>query len=114
MPGTIVVLVQEDPHQTHLAAEGLRIALGLSTGPNPLTIILLGSACSLLTDEAIEALDGEIIEKHLPVIQELEIPILVPDGTLSEFAVDPSFSVQEVSSQYISSFLMTADKVLIF
>ena len=44
MPEKIVVLLREDPMTTGRPVEGLRIALGLSTGSNPLTIILLGKA----------------------------------------------------------------------
>ena len=40
----IVVLICEDPITSHRPVEALRIALGLSTGPNPITIVFMGKA----------------------------------------------------------------------
>ena len=69
MPKQLIVLIRVDPNQTHRASEALRIALGLSTGPNPISIILLNNARQLVSDDAYDLPDGEILEKHLPVIQ---------------------------------------------
>lgn len=113
-PPGIVILVQENPYQTHRAAEGVRIALGLSTGPNPLTLILTNQARLILTEEAPETIDGEILEKHLPVIKDLEIPIVVPVDTRSHFSIDPDFSIQEASTSEIAALLSNADRVLVF
>jgi hypothetical protein len=113
-PPTIVVLIQTDPSSTHRAAEGIRIALGLSTGPNPLTIILLGKALILLTDEAFDSTEGEILEKHLPVIQELEIPILIPEGSQSTLSLDTNFAIQENSLQELGKILASVDRTLVF
>jgi hypothetical protein len=114
MPHNVVVLIREDPSKTHRPAEGLRIALGLSTGPNPLKIILIGRACLLLTEEACDLVDGEILEKHLPVIQELELPIIVPEGSEEEYSFDQGFSIMQSSLREISSLLAGADRVLVF
>lgn len=111
---SVVVVIQEDPMKTHRAAEGLRIALGLSTGPNPLTIILLSHALSLLTDEAAEAVAADILEKYLPVVQELGIPIVIPEGSLARFPIDPEFAVRETSLSNIASLVSHADRVLVF
>ena len=113
MPEKIVVLLREDPMTTGRPVEGLRIALGLSTGPNPLMIILLGKSRLLLTDDALEVKDAEILEKHLPVIQELEIPLVIPKGSSEEYAIDPAFSVQEASIQEIHTHLFDAHRVMV-
>jgi hypothetical protein len=105
MPKNLVVLIREDPSLTHRASEALRIALGLSTGSNPLSIILLDNA---------RHLDGEILEKHLPVIKNLEIPILIPIDSRKNFSLDEKFTIQESSPSQIASLIAQADRVLTF
>ena len=114
MPLSIVVLIREDPRKTYRPAEGLRIALGLSTGTNPITIILTEWGPYLLTEEASETVGGELLEKHLPVIQELKIPILIPEGTMAKFSIDPGFSVLESSPPQMAALVRKADRVLAF
>ncbi len=110
----IVILICEDPTKSHRPVEGLRIALGLSTGPNPLTIVVMGKARLLLTDEISDVIDAEILEKHLPVIQELNINILLPTGSQTEFSIDPDFSIAENSTSEIASLISQANRVLVF
>ena len=114
MSKNLVVLIKEDPEKTHRASEAIRIALGLSTGPNPLTIVLLDKARLLISEEAYELPDGEMLEKYLPAIQNLEIPIIVPRGSKEAFSLDAEFSVQESEASQISSMLCDAERVLVF
>lgn len=114
MPLQIAVLISEDPTTTHRPVEALRIALGLSTGPNPLVIVFVGKARIILTEDLSDVIDSEILEKHLPVIQELRIPIVLPEGSRNEYAIDPGFSVSEKSVFNISTMIVQADRVLIF
>lgn len=114
MPKELVVIIREDPSKTHRASEALRIALGLSTGPNPISIILLDNARELVSEEAYDLPDGEILEKHLPVIKNLEIPIIIPIGSREKFTIDEEFSIQESSTSQIASLLGKADRVLTF
>ena len=114
MPKQVVVLIREDPTKSHRASEAIRIALGLSTGPNPLSIILLDNARQLVSDEAYDLPDGEILEKHMPVIKNLEIPIFLPIGSKDSFPIDQEFTIQESSSAQIASLLEQADRVLTF
>jgi hypothetical protein len=67
-----------------------------------------------LTEEACDLVDGEILEKHLPVIQELELPIIVPEGSEEEYSFDQGFSIMQSSLREISSLLAGADRVLVF
>ncbi len=113
MSKKIVVLLREDPMTTGRPVEGLRIALGLSTGTNPLTIVLLGKARMLLTDDPLDVQDAEILEKYIPAIQELEIPLVIPEGSSKEFSIDTGYSVQEASLQEIHSRLFEAHRVLV-
>ncbi|MDH5428323.1 MAG: hypothetical protein OEY57_09145 [Nitrospirota bacterium] len=114
MSKQVVVLIREDPTKSHRASEAIRIALGLSTGPNPISIILLENARQLVSDEAYDLPDGEILEKHLPVIKNLEIPIFLPIGSHDSFPIDQEFTIQESSSAQLASLLEQADRVLAF
>ena len=108
-----VVLLREDPMTTGRPVEGLRIALGLSTGSNPLTIILLGKARILLTEDALDVVDADILEKYLPAIQDLNIPLLVPKCSSEEYSLSPEFTVEEICSSKIQSHLCDAHRVLV-
>ena len=110
----IVVLICEDPIKSHRPVEALRIALGLSTGPNPITIVLMGKARLLLTEDTSEVIDTEILEKHLPVIQELKIPILLQEGDHDENSFAPELSISKASILEISTIISQANKVLVF
>jgi len=114
MPKNLVVLIRENPEQTHRASEAIRIALGLSTGPNPVTIVLLEKARLLVSEDVYDLPDGEMLEKYLPAIQNLEIPIVVPTGSREIISLDAEFAVQESSSSQISSLLSNAERVLVF
>ncbi len=114
MPKQLVVLIRDDPTTSHRASEAIRIALGLSTGPNPISIILLNNARQLVTDDAYDLPDGEVLEKHLPVIKNLEIPIFLPLGSRDSFPIDDEFTIQESSSSQMATLLQQADRVLAF
>ncbi len=114
MPKHLVVLIREDPAQTHRASEAIRVALGLSTGTNPLSIVLLDQARQLISEDAYDLPDGEILEKHLPVIKNLEIPVIVPIGSRDQFLLDEEFAIQECSQSQIASMVTEADRVLAF
>lgn len=114
MAKQLVVLIREDPSNTHRASEAIRIALGLSTGPNPISIILLDNARQLVSEDAYDLPDGEILEKHLPVIKNLEIPIIIPIGSREIFSIDEEFTIQESSTSTMATILEQADRVLAF
>ncbi len=114
MPKNLVVLIREDPEESHRASEAIRIALGLSTGPNPLTIVLLDKARLLISEDAYDLPDGEMLEKYLPAIQNLEIPIIVPTGSREMYCLDTEFTIREQESTQISSVLSEAERILVF
>ena len=114
MAPSILVLIQSNPLVTHRPTEGLRIALGLSTSTTSLTIVLLEQARLLLTRQASDVVDAEILERHLPVIQELQLAIVVPAGSSADFTMDQDFAIREVSQSEITSLLYQADRVLVF
>jgi hypothetical protein len=115
MPPRVIVVIREDPRKTHRAVEALRIALGLSTGGNPLTVVLLNEA-PLLLSEGLEdeIVDGEILEKYLPSFKQLKIPFTVPLGTGERFELDPDFRVTESPAEDIHASIASSDRVLVF
>lgn len=114
MPKNLVVLIREDPTHTPRASEAMRIALGLSTGPNPIKIVLLDNARHLISDDAYDLPDGEILEKYLHAIKNLELPIVVPIGSGKTFSLDQDFTIQESTPSQIASLVSQADRVLTF
>ena len=111
---TIAVVIRDDPRKTHRPVEGLRIALGLSTGPNPLTVILLDHASLLLTEEPDDLVDGDILEKHLPAIKELELQFVVPTGTRTRLSFDADLRIREASNAEIAGLIGQSNRVLVF
>lgn len=114
MPPSIVTVIREDPRKTPRAVEALRIALGLSTGDNPLTIVLLDQAPRLLSEDLDDIQDGDILEKYLPSFKHLKIPFVVPPGAQSSFALDDEFTVREAPEEETTSLVSAADRTLVF
>lgn len=111
---SVTVVIREDPQKSHRAAEALRIALGLSTGDNRLTVVLLGKAPLLLTEEADDLVDGEILGKHLPVLKELRIPFVLTHEAMESFSPIPGFATRGASSEEIAALVQRSDRVLAF
>lgn len=114
MPPSIVVVIHEDPRKTHRAVEALRIALGLGVGDNPLTVVLLDNAPSLLAEGQDDVIDAEILEKYLPSLKQLQIPFVVPLGARAQFDLDPDFKILEATPPEIESLVSASDRVLVF
>ena len=114
MPASIVVVIQEDPRKSGRAVEALRIALGLGSGENPMMVILLNQAPFLLSEDTDDIVDGDILEKHLPVFKELNIPFLLELNSRSRFSLDTDFEMREVAASEITTTIATADHVLVF
>ena len=111
---SIVVVIREDPTKTHRAVEALRIALGLSTGSNPLTVVLLGQAALLLSEDRDALVEVDILEKHLPVLQELEIPFVAEEGVRDRVGIEDGWSLEERAPDRIADLIAQADRVLVF
>jgi sulfur relay (sulfurtransferase) DsrF/TusC family protein len=114
LPSSIVVVIQEDPQKSGRAVEALRIALGLGAGENPMTVVLLNQAPLLLSEDTDDIADVDILEKHLPVFKELNIPFLLEQDSRSRFSLDTDFTMREASESDIANTIATADRVLVF
>jgi hypothetical protein len=114
MSPSVLVVIHGDPLKTHRPVEALRIALGLSTGDNPLTVVLLDRSPLLLTDETGELMDAEILEKYLPSLKQLKVPFVVPVGAHAGFRFDSGFDVRAASAREIEELVSSADRILAF
>lgn len=112
----IVVLIALDPMKSHRAVEAFRIALGLGSHNEgkDVSLILSGRAPFLLAEDTTDIVDGEILEKHLPVFIEWGTPF-----SIASDAEIPPLYIQDcvtkpITPHEIANTLETADRVLIF
>lgn len=113
MAKTVAVVIREDPRQTHRPVEALRIALGLVAGNHHTTVVLLEEAARLLTDDTEDVIDGEILEKYLPSIAQLEVPFVL-EASSDPTAVRGEFIVRYEKPEEIRRFLQTVERTLVF
>lgn len=115
MPPTVLVLIKTDPMKSHRAVEGLRIALGLVSGEHPVSIVLLDRAALLLSEDADDLVDGDILPKYLPVFKELDQTFFVEEKAFKASALEESdYSIEPVSMERISKLIAQAGRFLVF
>ncbi|HRI37865.1 MAG TPA: hypothetical protein PLO50_04850 [Nitrospira sp.] len=113
MAKNVAVVIQEDPRITHRPVEALRIALGLVAGSHTTTVILLGEAVRLLTNDIDDVVDLDILEKYLPSIEQLDIPFIVPK-VFDISRLSGKFLVHCESEDGIASVIQSMDCTLVF
>jgi hypothetical protein len=113
MSKRVAVVIAEDPTRTHRPVEALRIALGLCAGDHETTIVLLGTAPRLLTDDTDDVIDVDILEKYRPSLGQLAVPFIV-ESSASTDAILKEFPVTQKSPGQIRSFLQSCDRTLVF
>lgn len=113
MAKRVAVVIGEDPTTTHRPVEALRIALGLCAGDHETTVVLLGKAPLLLTDETDDVVDVDILEKYRPSFAQLDVPFIVESGTATDALCD-EFSVTHKSPKEIRLLLQAVDRTLVF
>src|SRR5206468_2289151 len=113
MAKRIAVVIAEDPTRTHRPVEALRIALGLCAGDHDTTVVLLGKAPLLLTDETDDVVDVDILEKYRPSFAQLAVPFVIESGSRVGIHL-PEFSVVRKASGEIRELLQSADRTLVF
>lgn len=112
----IVVLIAVDPMKSHRAVEALRIALGLGSHNEgkDLNLILSGRAPFLLAEDTSDIIDGEILEKHLPVFIEWGTPFAIATDAGAPPRYIQGCVTKPINPREITGALATADRVLIF
>lgn len=113
MSKSVAVVIAEDPIKTHRPVEALRIALGLCAGDHETTIVLLGRAPLLLTDEIEDVVDVDILEKYRPSLAQLGVPFIVEAGMVTA-PILKEFSVTTKSALEIRHLLQSCDRTLVF
>lgn len=113
MSKRVAVVIAEDPTKTHRPVEALRIALGLCAGDHETTIVLLGRAPLLLTDDTEDVVDVEILEKYRPSLAQLSVPFIIESGTITDVILE-EFPVTQKSAKEIRSLLQSYDRTLVF
>jgi hypothetical protein len=113
MSKNIAVVIQEDPRHTHRPVEALRIALGLAAGSHKTTVVLLGEAARLLSEETDDIVDVDILEKYLPSLMHLEIPFLLERGSSHPHLRD-GFRTGYETDEDIRRFVLSMDSTLVF
>ena len=98
---------------THRPVEALRIALGLSSGEHDTTIVLLGEATRLLTNDVDDVVDVEILEKYRPSLQQLGVPFWVEKDSAMETML-PGFTIFHRSTKEIRALLNSSERSLVF
>lgn len=113
MSKRVAVVIAEDPTKTHRPVEALRIALGLCAGEHETTIVLLGRASLLLTDETDDVIDVDILEKYRPSLAQLGVPFILESSAQTD-ALLREFAVSQKSAEEIRSLLTSYDRTLVF
>ena len=113
MPKRVAVVIGEDPTKTHRPVEALRIALGLCAGDHHTTVVLLGKAPLLLTDETDDVVDVEILEKYRPSFTQLAVPFVIESDSQVGVPLH-EFSVVRNTPGEIRELLQSADRTLVF
>lgn len=113
MSKRVAVVIAEDPTKTHRPVEALRIALGLCAGDHETTIVLLGKAPLLLTEETDDVVDVDILEKYRPSFAQLAVPFVV-ESTSPIDAFLEEFSVTHKTAGEIRRLLHSTERTLVF
>lgn len=77
------------------------------------TVVLLGEAVRLLGDEIDDIRDVEILERYLPVIEQLKISFILPDA-LDQIPVRDVFTIRRETDETINDFVRSIDCALVF
>jgi len=96
------------------AVEALRVALGLGSHNEgrDLSIVLGGRAPYLLAEDTSDVVDGEILEKHLPVFLEWGTPFAIePDAEIPPRYVQGIATIP-ISYSRLVEMIFQADKVI--
>ncbi len=113
MPKNLAVVIREDPRISHRPVEALRIALGLAAGSHKTTVVLLGEAVRLLSENSDDIVDVDILEKYLPSLEHLEVPFLLRrDG--SSLEIRTGFHTRYETDEAIRQFVQSVDSTLVF
>lgn len=77
----VLVLISLDPRQSHRANEAMRIGLGIVSGENEVTFVLMGPGVHLLDGDTDDLVDGDDIARFRANLKALGIPFHVDEAS---------------------------------
>jgi hypothetical protein len=112
----VLVLISVDPRASHRANEAMRIALGIVSGENDVTIVLTGPAVHLLDADTDDLVDGDDIAKFRANLRTIGVPFHVEAGATPS---DPDWNTERhtlvpVSAEDIAGLVRGSRRVLVF
>jgi hypothetical protein len=112
----VLVLISVDPRASHRANEAMRIALGVVSGENEVTIVLTGPAVHLLDAETDDLVDGDDIAKFRANLRAVGVPFHVETGAVP---ADPDWNTERheivpVTLDQIAERVRGSRRVLVF
>jgi len=116
MPKKIVVILRKPPHGSLFPAEGLRVAVAVSTSDT--TVVSMGDSVYAFVKEA----DMTLYKHHLdflsrPMLDEVTLPVLIDKDSLVERGLTEADIIEGVTSKEHSEVLdiiAEADATLTF
>ena len=112
----VLVLISADPRQSHRANEAMRIGLGIVSGENDVTFVLMGDAVHLLDADTDDLVDGDDIAKFRANLRALDIPFHVAAGaapSAPDWNAD-GHPVVPVTTEDIARLVRESRRVLVF
>ena len=112
----VLVLISIDPRESHRANEAMRIALGVVSGENEVTVVLTGPAVHLLDAETDDLVDGDDIAKFRGTLRTVGVPFHVEAGAVP---TDPEWNTEghtlvPVTAGDIAELVRGSRRVLVF
>ena len=111
-----LVVISEDPRESHRANEAMRIALGVVAGENEVDIVLAGPAVHLLDEDTDDLVDGDEIAKYRAALRKLDVPFHV---VASAFPREASWNAEghrviAIDPAGVAARLLTASRFIVF
>ena len=112
----VLVVISADPRVTHRANEAMRIGLGIISGENDVTFVLMGPALHLLDADTDDLVDGDDIAKFRGNLKSLDIPFHVDRDAIP---ADPDLNtdghpIVPVTPSEIADLLRQGRRFLVF
>ena len=112
----VLVVISADPRSTHRANEAMRIGLGIVSGENDVTFVLIGPAAHLLDEDTDALVDGDDIAKFRGSLRALGIPFHVEADAMPQ---DTDWNVEDhpvvaVSRDEVAELLRCGRRYVVF
>lgn len=111
----LLAVIYSDPESGGLAAEALRMVMGLGAGTLTFQVVLMGPAAKMLTEEVDDLVDGEMIESHLDVFGEWDTPFYVDRRATRDYDLSGApVEVVPVGVEEVAAAMTEARQVMVF